>query len=65
MVCRFSCWVVSSAFKLGFHRSESDQEVKSEGRSEVGEAVAGGGRRAAASVQAGNHMRSRAVVRER
>lgn len=64
MVCRFSGLVVPSAFRLGFHRSESDQEAKNDGRIEVGEAFAGGGRRAAvANRQAENHIRSRAAAR--
>ena len=66
MLCRFSGFVAPSAFKLGFHRSELGQEAKKDGRIEVGDALAGGGARAvAASKQAENHIRSRAVARNR
>lgn len=55
-----------SVFEFASHRSEprlSDQEVKNDGRSEVGDPFTGGGRRAAvASRQAENHITSRAIV---
>ena len=57
---------MSSAFKFGSFRSglrPSDQEVKNDGRIDVGEAFVAGGRRAAvANKQAENHIAGRAIV---
>ena len=57
---------MSPTFKLGSRRSElrpPDQEVRNDGRSDVGEALDAGGRRAAVmSKQAENHIAGRGIV---
>lgn len=56
---------VSSVFKLDPQRSElrlCDQDAKKDGRIEVGEALAAGGRTAVANKQARNRILGRVVV---
>lgn len=63
--CRFPSLGASSVFKLDPQRSElrlCDQDAKKDGRIEVGEALAAGGRTAVANKQARNRILSRVVV---